>query len=91
MRELGAATAEGNRLVGERAAVHCDLLIVTGEEARQIGEAAQVAGLKAVRFLNSPEEAGELLIRELKEGDYLLIKASRAVGLESVVEALVTA
>jgi UDP-N-acetylmuramoyl-tripeptide--D-alanyl-D-alanine ligase len=91
MRELGAATAEGNLAVGERAASRCDLLLVIGEEAREIGEAARRGGLNDVRFLASPERAAETLLKELAGGDYILIKASRAVGLESVVEALVSA
>jgi UDP-N-acetylmuramoyl-tripeptide--D-alanyl-D-alanine ligase len=91
MRELGAATAEGNRAVGDRAAGRCDILFVIGEEAREIGEAARQSGLEDIRFIDSPGEATEALLKELAEGDYLLIKASRAIGLESVVEALVTA
>jgi UDP-N-acetylmuramoyl-tripeptide--D-alanyl-D-alanine ligase len=90
MRELGAATAEGNRLVGTRAAEHCDVLYIAGEEARSIGLAAQDAGMREVRFIDNPEEASAALQGELRKGDYLLIKASRAVGLESVAEALVT-
>lgn len=88
MRELGAATAEGNRRVGERAASRCDLLVIAGEEARPIGEAARAAGLKDVHFLAKAEEAADALPGELRDGDHLLIKASRAIGLESVVEAL---
>jgi UDP-N-acetylmuramoyl-tripeptide--D-alanyl-D-alanine ligase len=90
MRELGAATSEGNRQVGRRAALRCNLLVVIGEEAREIGAAARQAGLKDVRDARSPEEASELLHRELRAGDHVLVKASRAIGLESVVESLVT-
>jgi UDP-N-acetylmuramoyl-tripeptide--D-alanyl-D-alanine ligase len=89
MRELGAATAEGNRRVGERAAVQCDLLFVYGDEARDIGQAALDGGLKDVRWVGSADEAAEALDRELRAGDFLLIKASRAVGLETVAAALV--
>ena len=89
MRELGAATAEGNRRVGERAASRIDIMLVVGEEARAMGVAASAAGLRAVRFLESAEEAAESLRSELRAGDHLLIKASRAIGLESAVEALV--
>jgi UDP-N-acetylmuramoyl-tripeptide--D-alanyl-D-alanine ligase len=89
MRELGSATAEGNLAVGERAAGRCNLLFAIGEEARDIGKAASAAGLKDVRFLLSLEDASEALHRELRSGDHVLIKGSRAVGLESVVQALV--
>ena len=89
MRELGAATAEGNRQVGVRAAERCDILFVAGDEARAMGAAAENSGMRNVRYVNSTEDASEALLRELHEGDYLLIKASRAIGLESVAAALV--
>jgi UDP-N-acetylmuramoyl-tripeptide--D-alanyl-D-alanine ligase len=89
MRELGAATAEGNRQVGRQAAAQCDILYVVGDEARGIGIAAEKAGLRNVHYVESPEEASEALETVLREGDYLLVKASRAIGLESVVGALV--
>jgi UDP-N-acetylmuramoyl-tripeptide--D-alanyl-D-alanine ligase len=89
MRELGSATDEGNRQVGARAAERCDLLMVVGEDAREIGHAAEKSGLSEVRYAASPDEAAGMLRKELSEGDFLLVKGSRAVGLESAVRALV--
>jgi len=89
MRELGAAEVGGHRQVGERAAAACDLLLVLGERAQPLAEAARDAGLKDVRFLESSEEAAEMLQAELRSGDHLLVKASRALALEKVVDALV--
>jgi UDP-N-acetylmuramoyl-tripeptide--D-alanyl-D-alanine ligase len=89
MRELGAATSSGNREVGAHAASCCDVLYVVDDQAREIGNAADKAGLKDVRFLRGPAEAIDALQKDLRAGDYVLIKASRAVGLESVAEALV--
>jgi UDP-N-acetylmuramyl pentapeptide synthase len=43
-----------------------------------------------VRFAATSDDAANLLQRELRSGDHVLIKASRAVGLESVVDALVS-
>jgi UDP-N-acetylmuramoyl-tripeptide--D-alanyl-D-alanine ligase len=91
MRELGTATSQGNRLVGERAAGTCEILVAVGAEAHAIGEAAAAAGHDDVRYSASADETTEMLHSELSKGDFVLIKASRAVGLESVVEALVTA
>jgi len=90
MRELGAASEEGHRSVGRHAAGRCDVLVVVGEDARLIEEEAARAGHTDVRFAVSSDEATALLQRELRSGDHVLIKASRAVGLESVVDALVT-
>jgi UDP-N-acetylmuramoyl-tripeptide--D-alanyl-D-alanine ligase len=90
MRELGAATEEGHRRVGERAATACDVLFVAGEYGRIIGESARSAGLNDVCELET-KDAAETLRRELKKGDHALIKASRALELENVVKELVTA
>jgi UDP-N-acetylmuramoyl-tripeptide--D-alanyl-D-alanine ligase len=37
-------------------------------------------------FVNTPEEAGEWLKREVRPGDAVLLKASRGVGLERALE-----
>ena len=88
MRELGAAEDEGHRQVGERAADCVDLLLVVGERARPLYEAARSAGSAEARFLTLADEAIPILRAELQPGDHLLVKASRAVALESVVGAL---
>lgn len=89
MRELGAAEATGHATVGSHAAGTCDILIVVGEDARSLAEAAQDAGHPDVRWLATPEAASEALNKELRSGDVCLIKASRAVGFESVVETVI--
>jgi UDP-N-acetylmuramoyl-tripeptide--D-alanyl-D-alanine ligase len=90
MRELGAAEEAGHRQVGERAATACDVLYVVGDGGRIIGESARGAGLADVRTIE-PDDASSELQRELQAGDHVLIKASRALELENVVKALVTA
>ena len=89
MRELGTAEEEGHRQVGQRAVACADLVMVVGERARPLYEAARAQGPAEVRFLASTQEAAPILREELQPGDYLLVKASRAVALESVVDALV--
>jgi UDP-N-acetylmuramoyl-tripeptide--D-alanyl-D-alanine ligase len=89
MRELGAAEEEGHMQVGAHAASRCDILITVGEEARPIALAARQAGHTDVREVESPEGAEAVLNDELREGDVCLVKASRAVGLEQLVTALV--
>lgn len=87
MRELGVAAEEGHRQVGEHAAACTDLLLVVGEPARPLYEAALKAGADA-RFFNSPADAVPVLRDELRPEDHLLVKASRVVALEDVVEGL---
>jgi UDP-N-acetylmuramoyl-tripeptide--D-alanyl-D-alanine ligase len=52
-----------------------------------IAEGARQGGVDA-EFVNSPEEAGEWLARELKKEDAVLVKASRGVRLEKALEIL---
>ena len=89
MRELGTAEAAGHEAVGRHAATTCDILFVVGGDASTLAEAARGAGHADVRWLAAPEEASTALNRELRSGDVCLIKASRAVGLETVVETVV--
>jgi len=88
MLELGAFEEEGHRLVGQRAADILDALYVAGPRGHLIGEAAQEAGRTEVHFLRSKEEAAVALRKALGRGDHLLVKASRALALETVVEEL---
>ena len=88
MLELGTFEEEGHCLVGERAAQTTDVLYTVGERGRIIGEAAQAAGHQDVRFLASKEAAAAAIRETLSEGDHLLVKASRAMALETVIEEL---
>ena len=88
MLELGAFEEEGHRLVGEHAARTTHVLYTLGERGRVIGEAAQAAGHQAVRFLASKQEAAAAIREALNESDHLLVKASRAMALETVIEEL---
>ncbi len=89
MRELGAAETEGHRSVGHRAAERCDVLFVVGDSAEITASAAREAGHADVRTLSAGDRGAEELRSELREGDYALIKASRALELEKLVKALV--
>jgi UDP-N-acetylmuramoyl-tripeptide--D-alanyl-D-alanine ligase len=89
MLELGTAEEAGHRQVGQHAAACADLVLVVGERARPLHEAASAAGGAEARFLVSSEAAAATLRKTLRPEDCLLIKASRAVGFESVVDALV--
>jgi len=53
--------------------------------AKAMVEAAREAGIKA-EFVATPEEAGEWLARETRDGDVVLLKASRGVKLEKALE-----
>ncbi|HJX61255.1 MAG TPA: UDP-N-acetylmuramoyl-tripeptide--D-alanyl-D-alanine ligase [Dehalococcoidia bacterium] len=88
MLELGSYEEEAHRLVGRQAARGLHALYVVGQRGQLIGQAAQEAGQHEVHFLRSREEAPAILRKALGRGDHLLVKASRALALETVVEEL---
>jgi UDP-N-acetylmuramyl pentapeptide synthase len=53
-----------------------------------MSEAARAAGLDRTQHLESRELAIEMLGAALRAGDTVLVKGSRALGLEVVVQAL---
>ncbi len=62
-----------------------DFLLGVRGLAKPMVEAANEARMKA-EFVATPEEAGEWLARETREGDVVLLKASRGVKLEKALE-----
>lgn len=86
MRELGSASAEGHQLVGRRAAVVVDRLVTVGDLGQLIGEAARDAGLPdaQIHSFKAFEETIEFLHATLKANDLVLVKGSRAVGMETI-------
>lgn len=90
MLELGEAHDSGHRVVGEAAADVADLLIVVGADATGIAEAAAEAGLDRSRIHLVPdaETALDTLEPRLRDGDVVLVKASRGIGLDRVVDGL---
>src|SRR6266699_5748424 len=87
MRELGSESEHCHREVGETAAaLGVDHLIAIGSVAAAIASAAEHAGLRNSRTVNSPTEAAEILSEIAASGDLVLIKGSRAARTERVME-----
>jgi UDP-N-acetylmuramoyl-tripeptide--D-alanyl-D-alanine ligase len=88
MLELGPAAEALHRESGRHAAQKkIDVVIGVRGLAQALAEAACGAGAQA-QFLETPEQAGEWLARELRPGDAVLLKASRGVKLERALEVL---
>jgi UDP-N-acetylmuramoyl-tripeptide--D-alanyl-D-alanine ligase len=86
MLELGPAGEELHRQVGRHIAEKkIDVLLGVKGPAEAMVEAARQAGTRA-EFVATPEEAGEWLAREARDGDAVLMKASRGVKLEKALE-----
>jgi UDP-N-acetylmuramoyl-tripeptide--D-alanyl-D-alanine ligase len=87
MRELGDYAEEGHQLVGRRAAAVVDVLVTIGELGSAIAAEAQEAGLDSacVHRRAGPDAAIALLENILGQDDLVLVKGSRAVGMDAVV------
>ncbi len=90
MLELGAEEVPGHRRVGTRAALVLDLLITYGERSRLTADEARTAGLRPDQVVEagSLEQIVDLLSRRLRPGDDVLVKGSRAMGLDVVAQAI---
>jgi UDP-N-acetylmuramoyl-tripeptide--D-alanyl-D-alanine ligase len=93
MLELGADEERWHRETGAAAVGRADVLIAVGPRARELGAGAVAAGFPEdrVRRVDTAEEAAEALRGMLSEGDVVLFKASRGVGLERAVALLLGA
>ena len=86
MLELGPAGEEMHRVAGQHIAGNkIDVLLGVRGLAQAIVDGARGAGGQA-EFVATPEEAGEWLAREARDGDVVLLKASRGVKLEKALE-----
>lgn len=90
MYELGAYEKTGHRRVGGRAAQVVAKLITMGPRARWIAEEAIACGMQAidVHTVENNEAATAVLMGAIRPGDVILIKGSRAAGMETIVDAL---
>jgi UDP-N-acetylmuramoyl-tripeptide--D-alanyl-D-alanine ligase len=86
MLELGPAGEEMHRQAGQHiAGKKIDALLGVRGLAQAMVDGARKAGGRA-EFVAGPEEAGEWLAREARDGDVVLLKASRGVKLEKALE-----
>jgi UDP-N-acetylmuramoyl-tripeptide--D-alanyl-D-alanine ligase len=91
MLELGDYTIEMHEEIGKKVIGIVDLLICVGTAAKLIAESAIKHGFdkgKVIIFNNS-ESASKMIRKEIKEGDLILVKGSRAIKLEEVVKEII--
>ncbi len=92
MMELGDFTEEAHRQIGEKVKeLSIDLLIAMGEKAPLVVESAIRHGYetKRTRVVESHSEATSILKEVVKEGDWILVKGSRRMAMEKIVESLI--
>jgi UDP-N-acetylmuramoyl-tripeptide--D-alanyl-D-alanine ligase len=89
MRELGAHHDEAHRAVGLRAGdLGLDLVVGVGEGGALIAQAARSRGVETVVVADAADAVAELEDR-LRTGDAVLVKGSRALGLERVADEVI--
>jgi UDP-N-acetylmuramoyl-tripeptide--D-alanyl-D-alanine ligase len=92
MRELGKSSERYHREIGEIASkCGLDLLACVGTQAAFIAESAERAGMPtgAICRFNDAAAAASEVPRWLREGDLVLLKASRSIHLEQVAQAII--
>ncbi len=89
MLELGKDEIEQHRNVGrEIAAGGIDMLVGVRGLAAEMTDAAKIAGMSNSIFMENSEAAAEFFAGEIRTGDVVLIKGSRGVRTEKVIEKL---
>jgi len=91
MLELGPTELDLHRDVGRFAAgAGLALLVCFGERARAIGEGAMEGGLAAdhVEYTDDPARAVEIVRRQARPEDVILVKGSRGMKMERISDPL---
>jgi UDP-N-acetylmuramoyl-tripeptide--D-alanyl-D-alanine ligase len=89
MAELGEHAAAAHVEIGRYAAAFgVEHLVTVGKMAETVAAAARDAGLASVAAFTEVEQAAEALRQFLRPGDVLLLKGSRASGLDKIGELL---
>jgi UDP-N-acetylmuramoyl-tripeptide--D-alanyl-D-alanine ligase len=90
MRELGTEAEPAHRRVGTRAAALVDVLIVYGALSKILASAAIAAGLRPDQVFEAETLAQivDMLRKQLRPGDDVLVKGSLAMGMSAVVRGI---
>ncbi len=91
MLELGAVSVEAHQELGRQAArAGLDLLVVYGNHRHDVAAGAEEAGFPVQRLkpVATKDEGARLLKNFLLPGDWLLVKGSRSMRMEEVIELL---
>jgi UDP-N-acetylmuramyl pentapeptide synthase len=90
MLEVGPDSEELHRALGREAGVRLAGVVSLGNFAGAVADGARSAGLapERTKIAGSPEEAAAVVASWTTPGDWILVKASRGMRLERVVDAL---
>ena len=89
--ELGKESGNLHKQIGAMVPeMNFDLLLAVGKEAKKYVEGAKSRGMKNVFHFDSVDEAVNHLSQTVAEGDVVLVKGSRGMHMEKVVDALLS-
>jgi len=91
MLELGSFTKEAHEQIGKKVSeLSIDFLLALGEEASTVVQSAIRHGfpMKSARMVENHSEAISLLREMIQDGDWILVKGSRRMAMEKIVEGL---
>jgi UDP-N-acetylmuramoyl-tripeptide--D-alanyl-D-alanine ligase len=91
MLELGEFATEAHQQLGQKVSkLSIDFLLTLGEEAPVVVESAvrHKFPLERTKVVESHSEAASILREMVRNGDWILVKGSRGMAMEKIVEAL---
>jgi UDP-N-acetylmuramyl pentapeptide synthase len=88
MLELGSFAEASHREAGRRAARAAGVVLGVGPDSAALVEEAHAAGCRAVQHVPDAATAAVVATALVHDGDAVLVKGSRGIGLDVVVEAL---
>ena len=89
MLELGKESGNLHKQIGAMVPeMNFDVLLAVGEQAKMYMEGAKSRGMKNAFHFDTVEEVIAYLSQTVAEGDILLVKGSRGMHMEQVVDAL---
>jgi len=91
MLELGSFTSEAHEQIGRKVCdLSIDFLLAMGDEAPVVVESAIRRGfpMERAKIVESHSEAVSLLMQMIRNGDWVLIKGSRRMAMEKIIERL---
>ena len=92
MLELGKESRNLHEQIGTMVPeANFDILVTVGEMAKFFVKGAKSRGMRSVFHFSNVQEVIDFLIDTVSEGDVLLVKGSRGMKMEQVVEALLQA
>jgi len=87
MLELGESSEREHKLIGEHISeLGLDMVVAMGEFSQSLVSAVQ--GKTVCHVTQSPEQAADLLLEACTEDDIVLVKGSRGMKMETVIQTL---